>query len=1249
MAPKPNKFKQFLIDFAEKKVENWKKEIAGKEPVVPNFYDDLTPVDDVEKSLPYTNALAWALENHKIKNIAISGPYGSGKSSIIKTFEKKYPGYNYLNISLASFQDNAPEKAKPTTVADGVEGTATPTAFKAVAIPDDMAEKHRLIELSILQQMFYRVKAETIPDSRFSRIKSLSENKVLYNICLCLMCMLSISIFFAPKFFERFSWWPAINAANGDWILYLGIVLFVPGFYELAKYILRLINTSKFNKINLTKGEIEFDPKSETSILNKHLDEILYLFEVTPYNVVVIEDLDRFNDPEIFTKLRELNILINKAQQVGRHIVFLYAIKDDMFKDKSRTKFFDFIIPIIPVINWSNSYEIMLQKINQEGLDLKISDNLLSNLTLYIDDMRALKNIFNEFLIYKESLKDIKIKDDQLLAMIVYKNIYPGDFALLHDQNGIIYNVFRANQKIGTEAGKLKDAEIKKLKKQIETIQRIKPTNVVELRSPYIVEMLTKMPNASGIVVDGAQRTFGEIRDNDEYFYWLAEQPDISYYTFNPAYNRTQVVNSNVSFESIENKVDAELGYLERENLLDQAGKNEIVRLNSEIAKLNNPITDLKNQKISELLIAEPSTLILFEKAFTDKKLLVYLIRNGFINENYTNLISYFYAGSLSTNDKTFALGIADREAQIFEFELNNFSNLLERLTLDNFKEETILNFSLIDFLLQHPKKYQEYLDNIITLFIAENDTAISFLHAYINREGDNSAFIKILFKGWVGLWKYLIENSAYSGDEIWKYLELTVLLADDTDFINLNIDGVITNYVGATPEFLLLFANSDTEKVKNFIKKLKIKFIDLQEPEKSEELYSYVYEYQHYVLNEAMIDMAIVLKGALGSLDIKYKWTANYTYLQQSGAPALIKYVDDKLPEYVQNILLKLPGNTLESEKTVIELLNNSKLADGDKEKIIKKQTVQITDLKSITNKGLWVPILQDNKLVVSWKNVLTYFEQTVKMDVDLIDYLDQEDIYETLAKINFTKGAGKLEKTYHDYSRESLLEGRMTDKAYEELLKSNPYHYDSLAIENLSEEKVTALLKRRVIRLKPVVFNLLKEHFEDQIPLLIEYNIADYLKYEDVYELDETAYQYLLDSSKITLGQKTDIVTEITDEMVEADHDLASSVSRVIVDSDFNELSVDFVRHLVKNTSYADDKLVLLNRYMKNFTPAAAEELLNAIGGIYQTLVPRGKFPKLPISAINGSILNGLKNIGFIRKIKEDKNYFKVTNRAK
>ena len=100
-------------------------------------------------------------------------------------------------------------------------------------------------------------------------------------------------------------------------------------------------------------GEIEVIENN--SIFNKHLDEILYFFQVTDYNVVIIEDLDRFGTPNIFLKLRELNQLINESKIVDRHITFIYAIKDDIFKDEERTKFFDFIITVIPVINPSNS------------------------------------------------------------------------------------------------------------------------------------------------------------------------------------------------------------------------------------------------------------------------------------------------------------------------------------------------------------------------------------------------------------------------------------------------------------------------------------------------------------------------------------------------------------------------------------------------------------------------------------------------------------------------------------------------------------------------------------------------------------------------------------------------------------------------------------------------------------------------------------------------------------------------------
>lgn len=90
----------------------------------------------------------------------------------------------------------------------------------------------------------------------------------------------------------------------------------------------RWVNTKwKSIEINVAdKAVVKADEKVDEVSLNKNMDEILYFFEETDYTLVVIEDVDRFDTPEVYTKLREINKIINDYDAIRRRIVFVYAL-----------------------------------------------------------------------------------------------------------------------------------------------------------------------------------------------------------------------------------------------------------------------------------------------------------------------------------------------------------------------------------------------------------------------------------------------------------------------------------------------------------------------------------------------------------------------------------------------------------------------------------------------------------------------------------------------------------------------------------------------------------------------------------------------------------------------------------------------------------------------------------------------------------------------------------------------------------
>lgn len=266
-------------------------------------------------------------------------------------------------------------------------------------------------------------------------------------------------------------------------LLYLLFVL-----YTIAQYVIRIYGSTKLNKLNFKDGEIEI--KDENSIFNRHLDEILYFFQATDYDVVVIEDLDRFDTPDIFLKLRELNFLLNNSAVVGRKIKFIYAVKDDMFKDSSRTKFFDYITTVIPVINPSNSKDKLKEELEKRGHKEEIKADDLEDIAFFIDDMRLLKNIANEYHQYHKRLfvNGTELSHSKLLAMIVYKNYYPDDFSALHNRRGKVYQCVchETKQELTKFALQILNKRKEEMAKRRETKERNRHLKAGELRMIYV-------------------------------------------------------------------------------------------------------------------------------------------------------------------------------------------------------------------------------------------------------------------------------------------------------------------------------------------------------------------------------------------------------------------------------------------------------------------------------------------------------------------------------------------------------------------------------------------------------------------------------------------------------------------------------------------------------------------------------------------------------------------------------------------
>lgn len=1054
----------------------------------PYNYEDLTPTDSADDDQHYSNAIHWGLENHNVKNIALTGPYGSGKSSILKTFIKRYQSYSYLNISLGSYKSE-------------IDGQDNISAY---------------VEKSILQQIFYHVEKKTIPHSRFKRIKNIKFSTNLLNSAL-ISLWISVGFILTEKGENLLvKSYPSYEEISREMTILFEILFFI-GFILSVNFVIKFLKEKKLEKLNIASGELEFKEFQDESILNKHIDEILYFFEMTKFNVVIIEDLDRFGDVDIFVKLREINTLINNSESIKRKIVFIYAVKDDLFSEECRTKFFDFIIPVIPVVNASNSNDILSKKLNKNLFI--IDSNFISDITLYINDMRMLKNIYNEFVLYHLKLKSVSGIDyrlDKLMGFIVYKNKYPTDFALLNEDKGWIAKIFEEKNKIISSLTDNLNNKKNKLENDLQKINQEIANSVDELRKIYLGTILQKIPNLYQFHFTNNRIDYSTIL-SDEWFHTLQASKNIEYYPPNSHY----MVNSGLSFVGIEQEV-SKTTYAEREVIVTKKQSLEIDEVKSEIEDLTNLIRDINSFSIKTLIQKFPNHQFIPEE-ISSNQLIVYLIRKGYIDEMYHTFISFFYEGSLTKNDLDFLLSVKNIDPKKYEHKLKNITEIFNKINIEDYKNIAIWNHDYINYLISyHPNSISTR--EFINCLKENSSKSIDFIDSYVSKYGELSKdFIVLICENWKSFW-IAIQTQQFSNDKFNTYLQMILDNIEDNIVLDLNYGNEISRYI-SNSNFLVYANNSkDINKILSILLKLEVRLKDVNDIYNTQFIND-IYKYSLYEINLNNLESLAV---NFGSIDLNHPdfYSSNLTLLKSTNCQELIDNINDNINFYISNVLSRLKENINESLETILFIANHEAVELDNKISFISTQNNKILSLESINDSENWKSFLSKNTLNTHWDNVLQYFILTKEIDDPLLNYLNDNEVAKQLSENPLVINS-KLDKDTQKLCTTILTTDKISDLQYSFLAKGIPYLWPSIiTFSKLPSSKLQSVIVQKKLKFTIENFSFINSNHPELSFDFILCDIKSAFSEINSLPITETCLTSLLSSNSINISYKIQLI---------------------------------------------------------------------------------------------------------------------------
>ncbi len=983
---------------------------------------DNAPVesDDYETEAQILDA---QVKKQCVTNIGVVATYGAGKSSAINTYLKRYRKKGirqpkHVQISLADFNK------------DEVDANNENNNYSENAI-----------ERSILQQLFYSQKRYKLPKSSINRTNKSS-------FWLTAGCALLSIIFILSVIVLSFeiSGNSLFNVSNSS------IVNSIASCVATISLVVAIMCLARFGYLKRVKYkdlEIAIDEKGNVpkdySLFNNFVNEVLYFFECINVDLVIFEDLDRLENLKIFVKLRELNTIINNSPRKANKVTFIYAVKDSMFKDENqRAKFFEFILPIIPVMNPVTTYDNIVKMHKQlVSLDssLELSVQFLKDISFYVSDMRVLKNTFNDYVIMANKLSEntdnnLQLKRENLFALALYKNLYPYDYSRLQKNDGLVPLCIE------------KDKLIEYHKKDI--VIRL---NELESEKKRINSEFLKDFEDLKLIFKGQH-----IHNTALSIYGIQDVDKIN--TFEGINFLRHPVNTGYAVQ-IQNLPNGE-SYYEREKIIKDKTNERLAEIDNEIRECKSKIEEIEIKTFNSLLKdygiekyfseenlakikADYKELIaneLFkgqakEKLFNDENekrfdlqldFIRMLINKNYLDENYLEYTSNNIS-DLSLNDREFIRNVKQGYVKTYNYKLDNVKAVIISLNEEDFLQPAVL---IKDICLSLSKiqaldfSNKNKFENIMTLLATGSKLVVNAVTECLNVSNNEE---KIAFSEYIAKYSSALIEPLFLKDisKIDKDIFIKTLIKNNK--IDILQKKVIKTYIEEHTKYLQLFDGLNSSSVCDLINVLNLHFNLIDLSNGKDDVYKFIVNSGNY--NLTVDNLKIILDiNELNEFDFEEK---NFSFISDSGNDSLINKINHNLSDYLNNVFIKL-ANSNEAEKVFKSFLLNKNLDKETKSKLIKHSKVKIENIKDL-DEQLYDDLLIANKIEASWTNIFSVYKISQYRN-SLKEYISLNN-----GKINgsYAKKDVNLQIEIFNY----LLAANFKEEEYSNLAKSIDFQF--------------------------------------------------------------------------------------------------------------------------------------------------------------------------------------------------------------